>query len=354
MREPIRVGIVGIGYGQHVHAPAFRADGRCEVVSVAASRPDRAREVADRLGISRASGDWRELVDDPGIDALTVAVPPALQAAIVTAAAAAGKHVFCEKPVAASVDEARAMLGAVERAGVAHAVDFLFPEIPAWKAAREVIRGGELGPLRSVALTWRVETFAYRMNRDSWKLRREDGGGTLNNFASHSLHDLEWLFGPIERVAARLGPPGAAGDARVDAWLDFAGGVPGSLSVAADAFLGSGHRLEVYGSRGTLVLENRTADHVSGFTLAVGTRDGGALAPVPVGEPEGPAGDGRVAATSAIVRRFVDAITTGRPASPGLEEGVRVQELIEAVREADRAGGRRAVPPPATGEGGPP
>src|SRR5271167_2341818 len=110
MRDPISVGIVGIGYGQHVLAPAFAADERCQVAAICASTADRAEVVAQRLLIPRALGDWRALVADPEIDVLAIAVPPALQAPLVLAAAAAGKAVFCEKPVAPTVGLARAML----------------------------------------------------------------------------------------------------------------------------------------------------------------------------------------------------------------------------------------------------
>jgi predicted dehydrogenase len=323
--------------------PAFRSDDRCRVVGICAQTADRAREVATRLEIPRAFGDWRAMIADPDIAAVSIAVPPAAQAPIVLAAASAGKHVFCEKPVAASASEARAMLHAVQAARVVHAVDFLFPEIAAWQEARKILREGVLGPLRQVSLTWRVETYAHRAKRDSWKLRRDDGGGTLNNFVSHSHYYLEWLFGPIERLAARLTPRDATGDARVDAWLEFAGGVPGALSVAADAFLGSGHRLEVYGEMGTLVLENRFADHASGFQLAVGTRETGSLVPVTVGAGAGPGGDGRVAPTLAIARRFLDAIVSGQAVTPSLADGLRVQELINATRAADASGAWQPV-----------
>ena len=197
MRDPISVGIVGIGYGQHVLAPAFAADERCQVAAICASTTDRAEAVARRLSIPRALGDWRALVADPEIDVLAIAVPPALQVPVVLAAAAARKAVFCEKPVAPTASQAHAMLRAVEDARVVHAVDFLFPEIAAWKRASQIIRGGELGALRQIDLSWKVETYAHRTRSDSWKLRNADGGGTLNNFVSHSIYYLEWLFGPI-------------------------------------------------------------------------------------------------------------------------------------------------------------
>ena len=338
MRDPIAVGIVGIGYGQHVLAPAFAADARCHVAAICAHSVDRAEAVAGRLRIPRALGDWRALVADPEIDVVAIAVPPAVQAPMVLAAAAAGKAVFCEKPVAPTVSQASAILRAVEDARVVHAVDFLFPEIAAWKRASQIIRGGNLGTLRQFDLTWKVETNAHRTGSDSWKLRTDLGGGTLNNFVSHSLYYLEWLFGPIVKVAARLASDGGPGDARVDAWLEFQHGLRGSLSVAANAFLGSGHRLEVYGEDGTLVLENRSADHASGFQLWAGTRRSPSLTPVDFEDPVGVTSDGRVAATGAIVRRFLGAVVTGGSLNPNLADGLRVQQWIDRIRAADASG----------------
>jgi predicted dehydrogenase len=338
MRDPISVGIVGIGYGQHVLAPAFAADERCQVAAICAHTADRAGAVARRLRIPRALGDWRALIADPKVDLVAIAVPPALQAPLVVAAAAAGKAVFCEKPVAATVSQAQAMLRAVEDSRVVHAVDFIFPEIAAWKRASQIIRGGELGALRHFDLSWKVETYAHRTMSDSWKLRNEEGGGTLNNFVSHSLYYLEWLFGPIVKVAARLASDGGPGDARVDVWLEFNGGLRGSVSIAANAFLGPGHRLDVYGEHGTLVLENRSADHASGFRLWVGTRQSPALTPVVCEDPGGVTGDGHVAATGAIVRRFLDAVLTGGVLKPNLADGLRVQQWINRIRTADERG----------------
>jgi predicted dehydrogenase len=123
--------------------------------------------------------------------------------------------------------------------------------------------------------------------------------------------------------------------------LELASGCPVSVSVAADAFLGSGHRLEIYGDTGTLLLENRTADYVNGFTVSVGTRDTRAFS-TQVSEPFSHP-DGRIGAASAIVRRFIDAILSGAQAKPNLTDGLRVQHLIAAARTADLTGSWQSV-----------
>jgi predicted dehydrogenase len=336
MREPLRIGVIGVGFGQQVHVPAFRADARCQVVAICARSREHAARAAARLGVPQTYGDALQMMASREVDAVSIAVPPALQPELVVAAAEAGKHVFCEKPLAADVAAAERALAAAEKSGVAHAMDFIFPEIPAWQQARSLLAAGTLGALRHAAVSWRVESYAFARGLDSWKMRSTEGGGTLNNFVSHSLYYLEWLLGPVTRIAARFTPRQSAGEARVDAWLELASGCPVTLSVAADAFLGSGHRLEIYGEQGTLRLENRTADYVNGFTLSVGTRSTGAFSAQtlePPGEP-----DGRIAAASAIVRRFVDAVLSGSAVEPNLAHGLRVQHLMAAARAADRSG----------------
>jgi predicted dehydrogenase len=130
MSRSISVGVIGIGFGQQVHVPAFRSDPRCMVRAICASDSGRALKVAETLGIGQAYGDAQAMIADPKIDLISLAVPPARQPALIEAAARAGKHVFCEKPLAADANSAAGALQAVRRAGVRHAIDLLFPEIP--------------------------------------------------------------------------------------------------------------------------------------------------------------------------------------------------------------------------------
>lgn len=333
----IRLGVIGIGFGQHVHVPAFRADPRCSIERICATTEARARHVAGKLGVPGSCGDWREMTSDTSLDALSIALPPSLQPMVIEAAAAAGKHVFCEKPVASSLVAARSALAAAEAARIHHVVDFLFTRAVPFEKAKQLLDAGSLGRIRHAALSWKVETYAYRTKSDSWKTRAAEGGGTLLNFASHVAHDVEWLLGRIERVSARL-VPARETDAVVEAWLEMEDSFPVSLTIAANAFLGSGYRLEIYGEEGTLVLENRGADHVAGFTLLHGTRKDGSLQPISLPTPV--AGeDGRVRPASALASALLDAIESGqRPKAPDLRDGVRAQEILGSIRLAHESG----------------
>jgi predicted dehydrogenase len=332
-QAPIRIGVVGIGFGQHVHVPAFRRDVRVRVDAICASGEARAAAVAERLSIPRVYGDWRAMVDDPELDGLSLSVPPHVQAEVALATVRAGKHLFAEKPLATCTAEAKAIVDTAKATGSVGAVDFEFRVTPAWLKAKEIIERGQLGRLRRVFMSWRIETFAYRTNQRTWK--RDASGGVLNLFVSHSFDSVEWLFGRVRRLAARLEPATGA-DARAEVWLELEDGLHVSISAAADLAGGSGHRVEVYGDDGALFLENISNDYIAGFTAKTVSRKGQATV---IELPQAPPGeDGRVTAVAEVVRRFVDAIESHGPMRPGLEDGLAVQRLVDLARDAHRSG----------------
>jgi hypothetical protein len=342
MASKIQVGVVGIGFGQQVHVPAFQLNDRCQVQAVCASTEERAAEVAKRLQVDRALGNWQALVSDPAIDAISIAVPPAAQTEIAIAAIAQGKAVFCEKPLAISFAAAHKLATSAEQAGVANMVDFEFPEIDEWQQAKTILDRGGVGSLRHIAVSWNVETYANRMGLSSWKTCLEAGGGTLYSFVSHVFYYLEWFAGPIRRLTCSLfRPPGdtRSGDTLAALCLELESGVAASLSISSDSFLGNGHRVEFYGDAGTLVLNNPTADYVSGFQVLHGTRTSKQLELVQLDRPASTAiKDGRLVVVSRLVNRFVSWLETGVPAAPSFKDGLRVQHLLEAAKKSHDSG----------------
>jgi predicted dehydrogenase len=330
--DRIRVGVIGLRFGAQVHVPAFRADPRCIVSAAAGRDAARAKSVAAALEIPVAHTDWRALVADPSLDAVSIAVPPLEQARIVEQAAAAGKHVFCEKPVAATLEDADRALQSARRAGIVHAVDFIFPEIPAWQAAKALLQDGAIGAPRHFFYSWKVQTFAAGTRTDSWKNRTAAGGGARGNFLPHVLYNVEWLLGPLVQLTAIPRP--AAAPAFCDCIAHLADGRHGAIAISTDAFCGGGHQLQIFGESGTLVLSNDTADHASGFQVQVATRPGSRLQTMPH-DPAAPEGDGRIAPAACIVRRFIDGIVSGTPVTPSLDDGVHVQRWMAKVADAE-------------------
>lgn len=340
----IRVGIVGVNYGRLVLLPAFRIDPRCEIMALAGSNEARAAEHARAAGVPKAYGDWRTLIDDKDIDAVVIATTPALQTQVSLAALKAGKPVFAEKPMASTLDEARAMLDAANASGLPTGIDFNFHEIAAWRRAKAMLDNGAIGKLRHVAIHWHVENYSIQHRLKNWKTTRDDGGGVLGNFISHCFHYLEWFIGPLAGLQARVG--GLPGDSDLDTTvamaLQYADGPLVSLSMSCASFRGPGHRIEFYGEDGALVLENCTADYMRGFVLSHAKRPG-EMTVVPVDDPlDAGQPDGRIAPASRLAAKFLDAIA-GKPrykpnAAPGFAAGFRVQQLIDAAQRSNREG----------------
>jgi predicted dehydrogenase len=338
----IRIGIVGCNYGRLVHLPAFRRDPRCEVIALAGTDAARTADFARSSNIALAFGNWADLVAHPGVDAVSIAVPPGQQPAIAIRALELCKPVFAEKPMAADLRGAKAMVQAAIASGQPTMLDFNFSAIPMWRKARALLDDGAIGRLRHVAVNWNVENASTRMRTGTWKTAADDGGGALGNFVSHSFHYLEWMCGPISGLSARLSglPDAPTMETNAAVSMAFASGASGTLAMSCASWLGSGHRLEFYGEDGTLTLINEASDYMRGFTLHLARRPATALAPVAVDDPldrDFPA-DGRVAPVCRLATEFLDAIIAQRPAHPGFSEGWRVQTLLDAARQSDKGG----------------
>lgn len=337
----IRIGIIGCNYGRLVHLPAFRRDSRCKVVALAGTDSARLAESARAADIPLSFGNWIDLVEHPDIDAVTIATPPALQPNIALRALELGKPVFAEKPMAADLAGAKAMVRAAANSNRATMVDFNFSAILSWRKTKALLDQGAIGRLRHVAVNWNVENQTTRMRLENWKAQSEEGGGALGNFVSHSFHYLEWLCGPICGLSARLSGlvDAPAKETNASISMAFRSGAAGSLAMSCASYLGSGHRLEFYGEDGSLTLINTTSDYMRGFELRLARRPA-ALALVDVDDPidrDFPT-DGRIAPVSRLAADFLDAVSHATPAWPGFAEGYRVQTLLDTTRRAHKGG----------------
>lgn len=346
----VRVGIIGTGFGQNVHLPAFRTHPECEVVALCGSRMEHVRDIAARHGVAGVFDNWRELLR-ADVDAVSLAVPPALQFEIALQAVAAGKAIFCEKPLAATLAQAEELTMAAQRAGVAGVVDFEFLETAPWREAARMIAEGRIGKLRQISIGWHLQTHALRQGLASWKTSADTGGGCLLHFVSHVFYYLEQLAGRIISMSARLGFPSnraLTADSSVSATLATQGGTLVSLCVNTDLPCGRMHRVEIFGDQGVLCLKNRTADHLRGFRLAVARGEHEKLEPVAVDDDGDPWKDGRIAPVARLAGRFLDGVRTGAPVTPHLQDGLRVQRLLDAARRSHDD--RRWVDVSASGE----
>ncbi|MGE0007667.1 MAG: Gfo/Idh/MocA family protein [Parvibaculaceae bacterium] len=284
--ERIGVGLIGTGFMGKCHALAYgavkAAFGDVPAVDrIALCDVDRAhaRKMAGEFGFARVTIDWRELVADPAIALLSVTSPNGLHREMAVAALAAGKHVWCEKPMALTLADAEAMAAAAARAkGQVTALGYGYLRNPALQYARRLIGEGAIG-----------EVFDFRGSVDedymadprlpwSWRLTREEAGlGTLGDLTVHLVSLAQELMGPIARLTAMVDVvhaqrpvPGKAEQGRVEnddiahALVRFASGARGVLASSRVAHgRKNGLRVEVHGAQGMLWLDNERMNELN-------------------------------------------------------------------------------------------
>lgn len=341
----ITIGLIGTGFGANVHIPALKNISGLTLIGVAGSDTVRVAEIAKMHGL-RAYKSWKALIADPAIQAVSIATPPALHEEMAIAAAAAGKHIICEKPMAPTVKACARMLTAVKKAHIVHAIDFEFPFIPAWQHCKELLDAKCIGRIRRINIAWLTGSRAAPSSlMPNWKTIARLGGGILPEYGSHILNYVEWFFGPIAEVFGTLTNTkrerkNAAADS-ADLILKLKTGVPVNVSVSNVVPGGHGHSIEVYGDTGSLKLINANLkDSVYGFELLYTKLGEDIMQKLPLPphiKPFAQFPDGRIPAFQKLTERFITAIYTHTNMHPSFHEGLRAQHLIDAIEKSNRA-----------------
>jgi 1,5-anhydro-D-fructose reductase (1,5-anhydro-D-mannitol-forming) len=327
--EPVRWGIVGFGWvASDYMAPAIAAAGD-RLVAVADPSP-LARERALALG-ARAYADGTELASDPEVEAIYVATPNHLHADAVERLAAAGKAVLCEKPMAATLADARRMVAAVRRAGILYGTAFDQRHHPAHVAMRDAIAAGAIGTptaIRIVYACWVGAGWSAPSGRENWRVDvAKAGGGALIDLAPHGLDLVEFLLGePLATIAA-------ATQSRVqDYAVDDGAVLVGSTRAGTLATLHVAYncpealprrRLEVVGSTGMLVAENTMGQDPGGRVQRIDGRTGAhEVLAIP---------DGSRSPFEAQVRAFRAALRDGDHHAFSAERDLHTMKLVDAA-----------------------
>ncbi len=175
--------------------------------SVAGRLKDSTEAFARRWGWARAETDWRSVVEAPDIDLVDICSPNNTHCEIALAAAAAGKMILCEKPLAMNLDEGRQMTTAAERSGKANMVWFNYRRVPAVSLAKQIIDEGRLGRIFHYRATylqdWTISPTVPVGGPATWRLEKDvAGAGVSGDLAAHNIDTAIWLNGPVARVSA--------------------------------------------------------------------------------------------------------------------------------------------------------
>lgn len=363
-KPALRIGLIGTGFMGMAHAFGFSTASRVfdlefdlELHTVADVTDSAARLAARKFGFAHATDDWHSLVADPDIDVVSITTPNALHKEMALSAIAAGKHVYCEKPLAPLAADAREMATAAECMGVKTQVGFNYLCNPMMALAREMIDAGELGEIRGYRGLHAEDYMADASNAFTFR-HDPEGGGALADLGSHALATAEYLCGPIERLlgdcVTMIGsrPDGKGGERTVQvddvgrAFLRFANGATGSIE---GNWIATGrkmqHDFDVYGSKGALSFSQERFNelHYYSTTDTAGRQGFRRIEAGPVHPPYGrfcvaPGHQIGFNDLKAIeVAGFVGAIADKCEEPFGFRQGLRIQTLVETVQASSKA-----------------
>ena len=364
MTKPkLRIGLIGTGFMGKAHVFGFTSAPRVfalpfdlELHTVADITAEAAAKAAEALGFARSTDNWRQLVDDPDIDVLDITAPNALHKEMALAGIAAGKHVYCEKPLAPTASDAREMADAAEVRGVKTQVGFNYLCNPMLALAREMIEAGELGDIRGYR---GIHCEDYMADASSPFTFRHDpaGGGALADIGSHALATAEFLCGRITSVMGDCvtmineRPDGKGGSRKIEiddigrAFLRFENGATGS---SEGNWIATGrkmqHDFEIYGTKGALAFcqEHFNVLHVFSTADRKG-RQG--FRRIEAGPDHAPYGLFCVAPGHQLgfndlktieVAGYVEAIASKQPEPFNFRAGLRIQTLLETIQASSR------------------
>ena len=317
--EILRWGLIGAGdIAQKRIAPALRDLPNCELTAVSRRNAELAKAFAGEFGARKWYADWQDLIGDKEIDAVYIATPVSLHAAQTIAAAQAGKHVLCEKPMAMDTAEGEQMIAACRAANVKLGIAYYRRFYPVIARIKELIQSNEIG--RTV--TAQINAFEYfdpaAAHPRRWLIEKErSGGGPMMDFGCHRLEVLTNLFGNVQRTESLISNAvfGREVEDTATAVFQFENGVCANLTVS-HAAAEPQDTLDIFGMNGSL--------HIAVLNqgeLLVKTKSGDRI------ENHPPSKNVHLP----LIEDFVEAVLNDREPQADGKTGLMTARLVEAI-----------------------
>jgi predicted dehydrogenase len=356
MADQVNVGIIGTSWwADLIFLPIFSGYERANLAAICGRNQNRATEMATKYSVPQTFTDYRQMIDEGNLDAVVVSTPDDTHYEMIMAALDAGLHVLCEKPVALNTAHAKEMCEKAESAGVKHMVLYTWHWLPVMQRMKQLVDTGYIGSAYHGDFRW-VEDYAHS-GKYMWRFDADRSNGVVSDLGSHMIHFARWLMGDVASVSAHLGfhvnregldgrPAKPANDAAT-VTLEFTSGAQATVHVSAVAlrpttefFLsfscalyGKAGRLD---SRISMLPDNDMRLRLRGRQDSIDDDkiifDSTHLNLIDYfsSQPIGP-------------RQFVDCILQDRAISPGLDEGYKVQQVINAAIQSHESGCRVAI-----------
>ncbi len=362
--ERLRVGFIGANgrWGPSAHGPALQRLPQTELYAVCTAHPDTAKAAADTYGVKHAYSDVKAMGADPKVEAALVAVRVPAHYALARAALEAGKHCYCEWPLGRTTQEAEELAALARKLGLQTMVGLQRRASPAYLTLRELVREGYVGKVLSVNMIHMGSGVLTRPSERTWQRDFSQGANTLTITFGHAMDALCMVAGELVEVSAVLGT-------QVPQWLEtdtkkyvdvtspdnimiagrLEGGALVSVNLGVHPWHGTGYRLEIYGSEGTLtMLGGGDAGQELKRRIMGGKKDDKALQELPIPEkfkwvPEEVRALGPGYDVGQMWVRFAEAIRGGARVEPDFDHAVRRHRMLDAIVRASQTGQRQAI-----------
>ena len=294
MQDSVGVGLIGTGYMGKCHAlawnsvqPVFAEGPRPRLVHLAEVDAELAQRKADAFGFERSTGDWRHLIADPDVQVVSITTPNAFHAEMAVAALEAGKHVWCEKPMAVTLADAERMEAAARMSGKVAVLGYNYIQSPMVRLIGEYLAAGRIGKVNHVRIEMDEDFMADPDAPFGLKSEASSGYGAIDDFGVHPLSLLQVLLGPLTRVMAHLSRPYldrpvAGGGRRAVETHDVAtilfqmhDDISGAMALSRTAWGRKGRiAIQIFGSAGTIVFDQERFNELQIFEAAEGPNAG--------------------------------------------------------------------------------
>ena len=358
MTDKIRVGIIGAnanyGWSKRAHLPALLGMPDFELTAVCTSRPETAAESKDYYGAKLAFHDYAEMANHPDVDLVVVSVSVPAHHSMVTAGLEAGKHVFCEWPLGANSTETEELSALARQKGVHTLIGLQARGGPTLLRMKELVEEGYVGEMLACNMTMFLPGLTQRGIDRAWMADRANGANTLSIASGHALDIFCHIAGEFcelsARVSVQLGqwqtgegstvPVDAADNVMVNGVLE--NGAAASAHIATVPWNGSGWRMEVYGTEGTLHARSEAMVQYGDVELFGSQGITGTLQPFEVparlfGAPDSvPAGEPYNVAQ--LYRIIGDSIRNGGDAQPDFATAAQRHRLLDLLQKSSDEG----------------
>jgi predicted dehydrogenase len=372
--KTLGVGLIGTGYMGKCHAlawnavaPVFGDVERPRLAVLGEATQELAERRAREFGFARATGDWREVVTDPEVDVVSITTPNQFHPEMAIAALEAGKHVWCEKPMAGSLADAERMLAAARASGRTTVLGYNFIQNPAFRLMRKLLDEGRIGAVNHIRIEMDEDFMADPEAPFYWKSEAASGHGALDDFGVHPLSLISVLFGGVRRVCGQMAKPYAdrplAGGGRrtvetydiASALIELETGASGVICLNRSAWGRKGRiSVQLYGATGTILYDQERMNELQLYTTDMPPETQGfrTILTAPHHPPYDrfiPApghglgfNDLKVIECRALIGRIRGEATR----IVDFEEGIRIERTVDAIARSAHAGAWMDVPGP--------